>query len=523
MGNKIITEEDFWICSEGAMPSPFQGNRESLHDSAGHKYITKADTSTISWIDFGCKKYMLLMAIVAAVAVVLAVAVGVLTVATGGAGLILLGAVAGLVGGAIGAVVGGMLCGHKMGPARNWVQDKKDMILQGKPVITGGCTMTCKAGGVITFAPNIKSWLGAISYGTLSYASELVKCAFAGAAVGTVGSLFGVGSVASAGSGGTVGTGISLSRASMVLTKPTVASVMSNIGASFGIGTGTTGAAIALGSRGIFGAESAAQTYATDARDENGNTVSVGNSFAKGALPEYEFGSRIANKGLSGLQWSDALLALYFLNLKVDPPGTFRDANGKLRNTKNNPGTRPGSFAKDPRAKKSGGKGKAYEEGMAALKAERKQIASDFYKKYNPNLTARQIKSHLNGIDFTKPVQIIRIPPDGLGPKGNELFQFTKVNTKGDVVKGEYYSDNPKNTPNELGVSDRYNLRDPDNRWQHSDQVGNVKQEKIIFDESKQVEGLKSTSAEINDTWSLKDEAIHTDGGGSQIYIPKGQ
>lgn len=369
MGNKIITEEDFWICTEGAMPSPFQGTRESLHDSKGHKYITKADTSTISWIDFGCKKYMLLMAIVAAVAVVLAVAVGVLTVATGGAGLILLGAVAGLVGGVIGAVVGGMLCGHKMGPARNWVEDKKDMILQGTKVITGGCTMTCKAGGTISFAPNIKSWLGAIGYGTLSYASELVKCAFAGAAVGTVGSLFGVGSVAVAGSGGTVGTGISLSRASMVLLRPTVSSVMANIGTSFGIGTTSTGAAIALGSRGIFGAESAAQTYATDARDENGNPVSVADSFAKGALPEYEFGSRIADKGLSGLQWSDALLGLYFLNLKVDPPGTYRDASGKLRNSRNNPnGLKPGSLASDPRKVKSGGTGKAYEDSRPSYK-----------------------------------------------------------------------------------------------------------------------------------------------------------
>jgi hypothetical protein len=363
MGHKIITEEDFWICSEGAMPSPFQGTRESLHDSSGHKYITKSDTSTISWIDFGCKKYMLLMALIAAVAVVAAVAIGVLTVATGGAGLILLGAVAGLVGGAIGAVIGGLLCGHKMGPARTWDSKKPDMILQGTPVITGGCTMTCKAGGTIQYAPNIKSWMGAIGYASISYGSELVKCAFVGAAVGTVGSLLGVGSVTVAGTGGSVGTGISLSRASMILARPTVASVLSNIGTSFGIGAGWSGAGIALGSRGIFGAESAAKTYATDAVDENGEPISVGDSFAKGALPEYELGSRIADKGVSGLQWSDALLGLYFLNLKVDPPGTFRDANGTLRNSRGNPnGLKPGTTATDPRKVKSGGTGKAYED-----------------------------------------------------------------------------------------------------------------------------------------------------------------
>ena len=369
MGNKIITEEDFWICSEGAMPSPFQGTRKSLHDSSGHLYITKSDTSTISWIDFGCKKYMLLMAIIAAIAVVVAVAVGVLTVATGGAGLILLGAVAGLVGGAIGAVIGGLLCGHKMGPAREWDSKKPDMILQGTPVITGGCTMTCKAGGTVQYAPNIKSWMGAIAYAGLSYGSELVKCAFAGAAVGTVGSLLGVGSVAVAGSGGTVGTGISLTRASMVLARPTVASVMSNIGTSFGIGGGWAGAGVALGSRGIFGAESAATTYATDAVGENGEPISVVDSFAKGALPEYEFGSRIANEGISGLQWPDALLGLYLLNLKVDPPGTFRDANGTLKNSRGNlNGLKTGTIASDPRKVKSGGTGKAYEDNRPSHK-----------------------------------------------------------------------------------------------------------------------------------------------------------
>lgn len=368
MGHKIITEEDFWICSEGAMPTPFQGTRKGLRDSSGHLYITKEDKSTISWIDFGCKKYMLLMALAAAVLVVLAVAVGVLTVATGGAGLILLGAIAGVAGGVIGAVVGGMLCGHKMGPARNWVDDKDNMILQHTHVITGGCTMTCKVGGVIQYAPNIKSWLGAVSFAGLSYGSELVKCAFVGAAVGTVGTMLGVGSVANV--GGAVGTKISLGRAAMALARPTVSSVLRNIGLSFGIGGGWTGAGIALGSRGIFGAEAAARTYALDARDEHGNPVSVADSFARGALPEYELGSRIANNGLSGLRWSDALFLLYFLNIKTDPRGTYRDPDGILRNSRGNPGgLRPGTRAVDPRAARSGGTGRAYEDSRPGYRA----------------------------------------------------------------------------------------------------------------------------------------------------------
>jgi hypothetical protein len=155
--------------------------------------------------------------------------------------------------------------------------------------------------------------------------------------------------------------------------------------------------------------------------------------------------------------------------------------------------------------------------------AARKQAAIDFYQSHNPSMDIADISSHIKGIDFTKPIEIVKIPPNGLGPKGNELYQFTKVNTEGTVLKGDYYSDNPSSTPNDLGVSDKYNVRDPNNGWKQTDRVETVKQEKIIFDESKPVEGLKSTSAEINDSWSLKDQEVHTDGGGSQIYVPKTQ
>lgn len=377
MGHKIITEEDFWICSEGAMPTPFQGTRKSNKTITEKVYITLEDKSTVSWIDFGCKKYMLLMAIIAAIAVVVAVAVGVLTVATGGMGLVLLGAIAGVAGGVIGAVVGGMLCGHKMGSARKWLGSKSNFISTGTKTITGEHQMECKAGGIIKYAPNIKSWLGAIGYASLSYGSELVKCAFAGAAVGTVGTLLGVGSVAVTGTGGTVGTGISLSRASMQLAWPGLRSVGSNILTSFGIGGGWTGAGIALGSRGIFGAESAATTYATATVDENGNSVSIGDSFAKGALPEYELATRLHEKGLSGLQPSDAMFLLYLLHLKADPAGTFRDKNGKLKYAKNNPEGKPTGTTVpkklDPRENtKSGGKGKAYENGRPSYRNEAK-------------------------------------------------------------------------------------------------------------------------------------------------------
>ena len=127
---------------------------------------------------------MLLMAIVAAVLVVGAVVLGVVTVATGGAALIAIGALAGLGGATIGAVMGGLLCGQKMGGGRKWLGSKKDLIIQGSPGITGGHQMKCKAGGVITFAPHIKNWSQAISLGVANYIGGLMEGMMGGAVVG---------------------------------------------------------------------------------------------------------------------------------------------------------------------------------------------------------------------------------------------------------------------------------------------------------------------------------------------------
>ena len=71
MSVKIITEKDFWTCSEGAMPAPFQGTRKSLKKKSGDIYITVSDKATASWIDFGCTKSMILDAIFIAIAVVI--------------------------------------------------------------------------------------------------------------------------------------------------------------------------------------------------------------------------------------------------------------------------------------------------------------------------------------------------------------------------------------------------------------------------------------------------------------------
>jgi Bacterial toxin 46 len=98
--------------------------------------------------------------------------------------------------------------------------------------------------------------------------------------------------------------------------------------------------------------------------------------------------------------------------------------------------------------------------------------------------------------------KINNITTDGSVPQGNELYQYTKVNTDGKPLRGKYYTDNPNTIPSELGVSDKYSVRDAN--WQQADQINAVKQEKITFDEANPVEGLKSTSAPIKDNWASK-------------------
>src|SRR5262245_64546561 len=113
MGNKIITEKDFWICTGGTTPAQLQSTQKSTKKESGHKYITVADTSTSSWIDFGCKKLIWIMAILAAVIAVVVVATGGLALGV----LIAAGAMAGAAGAAFGAVGGERICGAKAGAA----------------------------------------------------------------------------------------------------------------------------------------------------------------------------------------------------------------------------------------------------------------------------------------------------------------------------------------------------------------------------------------------------------------------
>lgn len=356
MGNKIITEKDFWMCSSGAMPAQLQGTRTSNKKSSGEVYITVADTATSSWIDFGCTKNMLLAAILTAVAVVVVVA---LIVGTGGVaaigliGMMAIGAAAGVAGGVVAAVHGALKCGQKNATARTWDGSKNNLLFTGTPAITGDRTMTCSIGGVVKFAPEIKSWTHALALGGFNYITQLAGCALGGAGVGA---------------GGFLVAGIA--GGSLALAAPTFSSVLSNVAGSF---TGIWG-----GSRALFGLNSLANEHAYGNVQDAGD---AGSALVNGGIPEIGMGQRI----FSGqAQPSDYLLFLYLLNVRakgptrpIEEPNTGGDKDGNTPSDKDGNNTNKkeersktqeeegasGSKGQGEQSQpKKGGKGDAYAE-----------------------------------------------------------------------------------------------------------------------------------------------------------------
>ena len=247
MGNKRITEKDFWMCTNGAVPAQLQGTNETVKKFSGEKYITIQDKATSSWIDFGCTKLMLIYALLAAAVVVIAA----MTVATGGAALIALGALAGLAGAAWGAVVGSMLCGHQGAKIREWIKvpKAKQTLIQGVEQVTGDYKMSCMIpGGMVTFAPQIKNWSQAVSLGASNYLGKLMEGMMAGAAVGMGGALISGGAGAFA-SGGMRGIGQAAWQFAKSMPKNFYVNAIESV-SKFG-----------LALRGVMGVQNTAATY----------------------------------------------------------------------------------------------------------------------------------------------------------------------------------------------------------------------------------------------------------------------
>jgi hypothetical protein len=281
MGNKIATEEDYWMCTGGIMPAQMQTVQLKVLQKDGKKYLMKSDTSTASFGDFTCKWVMLIAALIAAVVIVA-------VVATGGAALAVIvaaGAIAGAGGAIYGSVLGSLICGQKAAIARTWLGEKSNLIVAGQHALTTGSTMQCPVfGSKIVHAPNVKNWWDALRVGIGNFGETVILGALGGALIGVGGALF---------------------SGAAAIAWPTLASVGTNIVGS------VTGWGMAA--RLYFGANALSNKQALGEVDMN-NVEERDAAFGDAAFPEYGSIKRIFSGQAEPM---DAMLLFYFLNLRV--------------------------------------------------------------------------------------------------------------------------------------------------------------------------------------------------------------
>ncbi|MCD9033468.1 hypothetical protein LDO32_17275 [Luteimonas sp. Y-2-2-4F] len=171
----------------------------------------------------------------------------------------------------------------------------------------------------------------------------------------------------------------------------------------------------------------------------------------------------------------------------------------------------------------------------AATIAERQQIALDFYRANSRNPDA-VTASHLDGIDFTRPVDVVTVP------KGTTVYQWQSPG----APQGAYYSPTAVARPDDLGIFDKgvtpeafqrvreirggtSSIWDPISGQTRTvpgiaevgpAAIADKKLTAYVLQEDVQV--LRSTARPVNDTWSLPDGSLSapTSGGRLQYYNP---
>ncbi len=119
----------------------------------------------------------------------------------------------------------------------------------------------------------------------------------------------------------------------------------------------------------------------------------------------------------------------------------------------------------------------------------RRETAYRFYR-FLANWSPGRIMSHVEGIDFAKPVEIVEIP------SGKILVQYIVSGRK----IGNYFAE-PGTSASQLGIN-------PTGR------------ETVRLIAMKPVIALKSTAREIDDTWTVPGTTYHASGGGTQFFVP---
>jgi Bacterial toxin 46 len=128
---------------------------------------------------------------------------------------------------------------------------------------------------------------------------------------------------------------------------------------------------------------------------------------------------------------------------------------------------------------------------LANVTGRRFNLAKSFY--LAEGYPEGRAANHMGGIDFSKPVQTATYK------KGTVLEQWLQVDkTTGATVPGDYYT-LPGADPTKLGIS----------------LEGRVKVNIVLGEDTK---FLKSTTSDIQDTWSKPGQVISTKGGETQLF-----
>lgn len=112
------------------------------------------------------------------------------------------------------------------------------------------------------------------------------------------------------------------------------------------------------------------------------------------------------------------------------------------------------------------------------------------------------MESHLNGIDFSHPVEVIKVG------KGQQFYQWDSPTT---YRGGQYFAFLDSSRPTELGIN-------PRKEGFGTDIIFKRIQSPLVTHRS--VEVLKTTAAPIIDNWSIQNEPYITKGGAQQAFTP---
>lgn len=140
----------------------------------------------------------------------------------------------------------------------------------------------------------------------------------------------------------------------------------------------------------------------------------------------------------------------------------------------------------------------------------KRDVAFEFYRERGMN--PGSIDSHLDGIDFRHPVDVITIR------KNTVLEQFQVQGGR----QGSYYSEGGV-TPSQLGINPQGQVLGPDRQPLLGADGQPIIADKVVtrwlvLDD---VQVLRSQAGAITDTWSVPGQAFDTQGGGIQFYSPE--